>query len=321
MKAFVTTLDAASPQNPLFCAQFDPGIKVAQTLGDADFVCLAPIVSDSPAFNSELADKILDSGKKVAVFDYFEYGWVAESPPTPYFLNSRRVPLAFPQMAPWRDFAMQLEEKAVHFVRELPISFSGENVFPIDWLNPYTPAKIQSEKDYLARPIDVLFIYGPSNPFRRIVHGMLLFCGDKNGMHVRESIEDLSTCGPGLRVLASQKTTNSRIPHWDYMRLIEQSKTVISLPGNGHKCFRDAEAAAGSIFVGSFSEVQRMPIWKPGVNCFEVHKINLSYVDELPALLNSPKALYEMYVNAQIACLETKPWKVWNDYILPKING
>ena len=302
IKAFCTSIESSGGYSGIFHHTFGLYFE-SVSLDRADFVFVVLENCHNWAIDSILRNLINTSGKPVAVFDYWEEAW---------------------NELAYRIDTHGLQNIKAVFKREMVKNhtYSG-NIHPIDWYNHIPVPEPDTFEEFNARPIDILMIWGLSNPIRPEVHGNLMAGCHKHGWTYIGNRHHIAYEGGQKAVLLHQPHYD-RIPEKEMYELQSKSKITISLPGAGVKCFRHAEAPINSVMAKPEDNL----VWQAGwdkTNCVffsdSVVEIGclIDYGNDLKYELSNPETLYQKYLNGTKRAHEIKPEKVWNTHILPKI--
>lgn len=286
---------------------------LVEDIGEAELIILCTTWTDDFDFNADLASRV-SATARVVVFDFWEFG--AETLPSMKVLGTGRCSYDnWAAYVPLENWIRSLETRVVlHLVRELVKGEATDCIRPIEYAN--TESVIQAVPEvvpldaYITRPIDILLIFGDSNPCRFELMGSLIERGTRQGWRTNLclNVNTLSKLLPGFptMVLLYQRW-NDRLPIEQVYHLQSQSKITVSLSGNGFKCFRHAEAPFGSLMALQDNPLEWSVPWVNGEDCIVLpnhigtNRINAAGAsDMLFNLLHAPAKLYPLYVAAQL---------------------
>lgn len=343
MKVFLTSGDKkgkldGSVQDHLFRT------SEKTSLEDCELIFLVITHFDDYQPDYELFERIAASGKKIVVVDYLEYGWDKLETDHIFGINTED----FINLFACKEYIhldaflkANIDKVLIYFKRELPLNSKVKapfKILPIDYTGilrilpksiPEIPFseydKPQSFEEFNSRPIDILMIYGRSNPSREKLHGEIMKQAHENGWNIITNFsslqhKELSENGKikqkNLVVLLYQQHFE-RLPMAACLKLQQNAKITVSLNGCGRKCFRHAEASYNSVmalqenglqwafpWIGvPFIDLPKHELIKDN-NCIELPNIKesplLNTVDStvvLNGFLKTPEALYKIYLN------------------------
>lgn len=259
------------------------------------------------SLDTDALELVRNSGKPIVVFDYWEENW-----------DKNAYGYPFPEL--------EALEVKVYFKREF-WKHTKNNWHPIDFYNFKTWDKIDTFEEFNARPINILMIWGLSNPIRPEIHGNLMGACHKYGWtHISNTAYMKNERSP--YAVLFHKPWYDRLPEDEMYQLQSQAKITISLPCSGKKCFRSSEAPLNSVM--AILDYNSSILWQAGwdeTNCVFFgdsvldHEDNPDYGRELKWELDRPEALYQKYLNGTKIANNIKPETIWNQHILTKLTG
>ena len=181
-----------------------------------------------------------------------------------------------------------------YFKRELPVNFSAQTrcpVRPIDYVvdDYLSENRVQTEAEYMARPVDILMIWGSSSGSRPLLAGELLKQLDRFHAYPCFALQlgdleyNLKTNFCPIAILYQNGFWN-RLPMQRVMEIQRLAKVSISCRGAGIKCFRSAEAGYNAIMAQqSVDQVQWAFPWVPAPQGLPSHKTALPNCINLPS--------------------------------------
>jgi hypothetical protein len=338
MKAFITMFDKNGHMDgtllPLFAA-FEK-----TSLADADIIIIPITFMSHYQADTDLMSEAVMSGKKMVVVDFVEYGWDVAKPDHIFTVNT---------YSKWLDkfkdtdylmldtfLKSSIDKIALYFKRELPsdanlnISFK---ILPAEYPGVSTlPGSIYpaTYEEFTDRPIDVIMVWGLSNPSRPILHGELVKQSGLNGQHLVSNLDHFTTCqkrGDKRMIVMAHIPDFARVSIQQILHLQSLAKISISLNGCGKRCFRHAESPYNTVMALQENGYPWSYSWIDGFNCIELpNRSDGTLIDEnrsymrLMHYLDRPQQLYDMYLHG------TNNWKNYDvnnyseDYILKNIQ-
>ena len=291
--------------------------------------------------------KIIDSKKKIVIFDYIEYG--SPSIFSNEYLHSydilgynssgkllKQMLDAYGQEGQkiinyFNQFS-ELELIFCYFKRELSsvldLSKSSFPIYAADFINyAYDVYNTSEEMEFSNRFIDLFFSWGLSSIDRPKLHGKILQNIEKFGnislsqKHLEHNIKN----NVKNLVFLCRSEWFERI---DYKTYIPHCKSSVDLYGAGMKCFRNFESALDSV---SFKQDPSLLIhaypWINGKNCVYLPNKSNNQLDIDMACdiiydytkINQGK-LYEIYKESKITAELYVNENYTKNYIYPKIK-
>jgi hypothetical protein len=209
------------------------------------------------------------------------------------------------------------------FRRELRASERTERLLPIEW-PCYLPLPERSKReDFDSRPLEVLNFWGYSNALRPKLHGEIFSEGMvKHGIEVNDSwgksdvfLNKQHASATGRQWISIYTPWWHRKPMSEILPFLQLSKITVSMPGNGHKTFRDTECV-GTLMAIQKSDIAYAYPWT------ETNSIQLTPGNEFQSLLEATKRtdLYDLYCacDDQMRKYEAKTYV--RDYVVPEIQ-
>lgn len=338
MKAFLTLCDKhgkldGSVKHHLFRTIEQVSLEEA----DLVFIVITHFEDYEPDF--ELFERITASCKRIVVVDYIEYGWDKTDTDHIFGINTEEYIKYFSCKEYIHLDAFlkaNIDKILIYFKRELPLNSKVSAAFkilPIDYTGilktlpksiPPIPFeeydKPDSFEEFNSRPIDILMIYGKSNPSREQLHGEIMKQAHNNGWNIINNAHTLnnpemtengvlrktyrSTGEPikKLVVLLYQQHFE-RMPMAACLKLQQMAKITVSLNGCGRKCFRHAEASYNSVMALQENGLQWAYPWTTDnsiilTNCTNSTLIDTVFsVDTLRHEMDEKLILYNIYLN------------------------
>lgn len=310
MKTFVLSADA-NLLDTAFASQIANRLPNAVDMDSADVVI---VVAANPnyVFNP-LLRKI---SKPWVMVDFTEHGWYWKATSTPLFGRSPDVYggsyLELDQFA--KDFPPFL-----YFKRELVATDRSETVLPIEYLCYYPAEPIQTRREFDARPIEVLFNWGPTNPIRFQLHGDIF----KNAHNIYHVVSQWDHLDRHLVELGGRTWASILSPYYgragggDIVRGQQRSKISVSLPGCGVKCFRHNEANVNCIMALPYDNLAWTYPFDHGVNCIRLDPENM-WLSLYDAVHRTD--LYKIYLASQKTADKYRQDRYVSEYFLPAIS-
>lgn len=330
LKVFLTTLNESNllGQNGIFLEQYEQFFQRV-SLDDCDIIFIVPVFHQKEyVLNSMLASAIATSKKPIVFFDYNELGWWVNDQYDHIFgvhsiLNSHfaqnelLAPYAY--LSEWMRGMFLAKRVTAYFKRELHNTtvekYQDKKIYPIDWVNHIVWNSIDTEDEFKARPIEILFIFGQSHPNRMQFFSSIINFSTINHWSICTDPSDIGFT-PGKKVAMFHRGYWNRLSQQEMYDLQSQAKITVSLPGYGTKCFRDAEAPVNSVMAMMKNDIVRMIDW-PSAGAIMMEETKK--ISELEKALSDPKKLYARYLLGIKKSENTKPNLIWNNYLLPKL--
>lgn len=224
------------------------------------------------------------------------------------------------------------------FKRELLAKDVSAKLKPIDY-TCYLPSELVGDEEaFNSRQLEVFFNWGYSHNGRKRVHGQIFQSSFALGydivsefFHLTDFFKHREVKRP---VWASIHTPFfSRASMEMVMSTNGKSKLSLSMPGNGVKCFRHAEAPVNSVMVKQQDTLAWSFPWVHGHNCIEVPKnqtdvSNLWGIgadtgkEEVEAMVDALERndLYQIYLNGLENIDRYRSRRYVNEYLMPIIG-
>lgn len=278
-------------------------------------VCLVPVSRHAGFEFGSLPSK------KYAILDFLEYEWRAVNDVRySHFLGENTAEFERWLSPEWLRLCESVSgnKPIAYFKRELHASdLFIPTVHPIDWPCMQEIPPVQSEEEYNARPIDVLFWWGYSHPSRPKLHADIFEGMADYGIEVFDNHEVWGAIDTRKAWLSLYLPWYKRVPAATLMALQRQAKITVSMPGAGVKCFRTTgEASVNSVMALPYDDLAWSFPWEHNGNCIRLSDLVFSDListsrrnDLYPIYLNGVKATRRYIRDAYI-----------RDYVLPKIE-
>lgn len=263
--------------------------------------CHTPIViitrTDDFVFNEELLG--LD---KYVIADFSEHGWDAA------FSNG--TPLFGKNFEYYKDhFKGDGYKKFNQFVSDRqPLLYMKRELLKRDATNFYQPIEycgwfnvpFLSEEEFNAKPLEVFFNWGLSNPVRPKLHGNIWSGSHQLGYTVGDNIQNLSKFLKEESNPRKWLTVNT--PHYarydvkEIISINSMAKLSVCMWGAGRKCFRTTgESPLNAAMILPEDDMAYQYEWKSGFNCIKIQQNEL-IIDAINEATKR-KDLYEVYKN------------------------
>ena len=198
---------------------------------------------------------------------------------------------------------------ARYFKRELPkfAATAYPKVRPLDFTTDDFPEddNLQTEDKFMARPIDILMIYGSSHPARCVLAGELLKQVERFNAYPYFALTtgdldyNLKTHRRCQIATLYQNAYWNRLPMAQVMAIQRLAKISISCRGAGIKCFRSAEAGYNAILAQQdVNKVQWAFPWNAQGKGLPTHETLLPNCINLPGkdeTIDASAAVDELY--------------------------
>jgi hypothetical protein len=337
MRAFLTICHKGHAYDPTLSYLFKAMDRVNQ-LDECDVVIMPITYQDNYIADEELMLAIENSGKKIIIVDFVEYGWDVKDPYHLFGVSTGQWHNKFQNKEYFKldDFIYRNRDKvAVYFKREF-VKASAFNapfkVLPVEYPGVVTLPEYnqhQSFEEFNNRPIDVLMVWGLSNPSRPLLHGEFVKQSALNGQHLVSNLDHVTICqkrGDKRMVVMAHVPDFARESIYKVLHIQSLAKISISLSGAGVKCFRSAESPYNSIMAIQENKLAWSYPWLDGENCIELPNRNDSVLidehksyDKIMKHLNLPEQLYDMYLAGVENWKNYEVNKYSSDYILKEI--
>lgn len=263
-------------------------------------------------FNTDL----LKYKGKIIILDYLEMGWDAADKGN-VLGRDDLTPFGHLSGDEWTNLSawVSVHPPVLTFKRELHENDRSDTLIPAEFtgLKPIPP--IQSKAEFEARPMEVFFSWGLSNPSRPNLHGKIFQNAHCSGIHVIDGWEQDGRFEPHTWATI-HSPWYARQPIEAIDRWNVRAKLSVSLPGAGVKCFRSAESPRGSIMALHRDKLAWSHPWVHGENC-----IRIGESVEFNDLLESTRRddLYDIYIRSQETAAKYLTAPYCRDYLVPAI--
>ncbi len=187
--------------------------------------------------------------------------------------------------------------------RELLKRDASEKVLPIEYCAWYE-SPIQDEPAFNARPLEVFFNWGLSNPMRPNLHGDIWKRANDLGYSVCDTYYSLQKFFDEENNKRKWATINTahyvRHPMQDVLQINGMSKISVCLWGAGRRCFRHSESPINSVMFLPEDDFAWTFNWVSGINCIK-YRIGDNVVEVLNEATKR-KDLYEIYLSGVENC-------------------
>jgi hypothetical protein len=284
-------------------------------------VCLAPVSRHAGFEFGSLPSK------PYVILDFLEYEWRAVNDVRySHFLGENTAEFERWLSPEWRRLCESVSgnKPIAYFKRELHASdLFIPTVHPIDWPCMQEIPPVQSEEEYNARPIDVLFWWGYSHPSRPRLHADIFQGMADHGIEVFDNHEVWGAIDtPRKAWLSLYLPWYKRVPAATLMALQRQAKITVSMPGAGVKCFRTTgEASVGSLMALPNDDMAWSYPWTNRMNCIRMKRPPSEFGHLLHwSRGNEGNNAYGLYVAAQDTIKLYQRDTYIRDYVIPIIE-
>lgn len=339
MRAFITIFHKGHAYDGTLHQLFR-AFEIVNKVEDSEVVIMPITYQNEYVIDMDLMRHVEDSGKKIIIVDFVEYGWDAPSSDHLFGVNTYVWCNKFknPDYMILDSFISRNRDRvALYFKRELDPkshSYSPYKLLPIEYPAIFSlPDQIQpvSFEEYNNRPIDVIMVWGLSNPSRPLLHGEFVKQSALNGQHLVSNLDHVTVCqkrGNKKMIVMAHIPDFARISIHILLHLQSLAKVSISLSGAGKKCFRSAESPYNSVMAIQENGLDWAYPWIDGVNSIELpNKETGTLVDEnksylkIMDYLDKPQQLYDMYLKGIDNCKNYEASKYSIDYILKEVKN
>lgn len=338
MKAFTTIFHKGHQYDPTLSYLFK-AFEIVNNVNDCDIVILPITYQDNYIFDHNLMEEVERSGKKIVIVDFVEYGWDVPYPSHIFGVNTKVWQSKFRNLEYFKldEFIYRNASRVVlYFKRELvagtgfdapfkilPAEYPGVSTLPENPTSTF--------EEFNNRPIDVIMVWGLSNPSRPILHGEFVKQSALNGQHLVSNLDHVTICqkrGDKRMVVMAHVPDFARIPNQIILHLQSLAKISISLNGAGKKCFRHAEASYNSVMALQENELEWSYPWTDMENSILLPNRSKGdmNIDEqrsyhiIRSCLDKPEQLYNMYLSGISNWRNYEVNKYSSDYILKEIE-
>ncbi|HET6459082.1 MAG TPA: hypothetical protein VFG24_09420 [Nitrosopumilaceae archaeon] len=337
MKAYITFFHKNNSYEGTLIPLFKAFDKVSN-VDDCDVVIMPITYLDNYVFDVELMETVRSSGKKIVIVDFVEYGWDILKTNHLFGVNTNSWYEKFKNLEYLKldDFISKYPRIILYFKREFIDSFNYVkpfNILPIEYpgVSTLPNNKVDSFEEYNNRPIDVIMVWGLSNPSRPILHGEFVKQSALNGQHLVSNIDHVTVCqsrGDKRMVVMAHIPDFARQSISILLHLQSMAKISISMSGAGCKCFRSTEASYNAVMAIQENHLAWSYPWIDKVNSIELPNrensvlINeYSSYEKIMECLSKPEELYEMYLNGTENWRNYEIGKYSTEYILKEIQN
>lgn len=300
-------------------------------------------------FDTDLADTILQLGKKIIVFDYMEYPssdyterYLYEYDILGYKIEGvflRKMNDYFNTTNTLIKYFLKFRDKGLifcYFKRELSkfleINNIGFPVYPCDFFlgDRYKSLDFHSEEEFNDRLIDTMHTWGPTSLDRSLLHDSILSRLDKFGRVTTSTKQLLHSINTNKNIKHIVSYNHREQEKLDYTKYLPACKTVIDMYGVGMKCFRNLESSCYSVaFKQDPSALLRAYPWEDGVDCIFLpnkkdNRLDVeAAVDIIYEYTRGEKQhkVFEMLKASQNTANKYRIKPYTYNYILPKIQS
>jgi hypothetical protein len=323
MKVFFQSADDKSRiDGSIQCNLLNHFPEIVTSLAAADLVILPISFFHDYKFNPKIYD-IAEAGKPYVFMDWLEYEWCYfnEKNETHLFgKNTLDCRWLNPNWHPLHEW-MRNHPPLVYFKRELLANDVSDTVKPIEWQCYLADMPMQSEDEFNARPLEVFFNWGFSNPMRPTLHSKI-FEAMNHGIGV---ISEASQFEPFIRDHPHARAWMTVFAPWfsrvsitDLLFYQRRAKLSVSLPGCGVKCFRHAESPCESIMALPEDDLAWGIPWVHEDNCIRLRPDRV--FEDLNAATKRGD-LYQIYKRSQETIARYRGPAYVRDYLLPIIEA
>lgn len=294
-----------------------PLMRLLQCLPRGDDIAIVPITRlDEFRFREDLSRHI---GKKPWVLCCMsEFGWDWNQESSYLWGRDRTASQRF-QYPEWKRFEDWITDNppVLTFQRELLVTDASDRVLPIEYLNYSNPIRPDTEEQFNARPIDVMFNWGLSSRIRPVIHGDIFMQSMRLGYEVCSQWDHLERETRDKRgIWASIHTPHyARLNNEEMIRWFGRSKIVVAAPGDGVKNFRQGEINNSAIAMIPDKLAYSIPIKGVRLN-------RDAFAESLWQFLHGEDSrfLYEVYLMNNAASDKLRPERYIPEYLIPKIQ-
>ena len=296
-----------------------------KTLAEADVAVGVIVCHGGFKYNHAQLNALRASGKPWVLIDYLEYGWDWDFE-LPNTIKSGACPCTHRDNFDWAILTQFVREypPILEFKRELRNKDVNERRIPIDFLAAWPKPPVVSLADYSSRPYDVTYVWGYSHPLRAKMHGQIFQAMGEKNIEVLSSFEML---GGRSQVFTCPVWVSIFSPYWvrqpmdKVLRMQEQGRISVCLPGAGFKCFREQEAPHGTVMAMLQNDLARSYPWEHSVNCL-IMRPGQEFDDLFAFATLTPKhVLYDIYRRGQTTLDKYRREAYIPNYIMPNIES
>jgi hypothetical protein len=262
--------------------------------------------------------------KRWILVDYLELGldWEPNGVIDSHLLGRNSANFARVSGPEWMrlDAFVRDHPPLVYFRRELLAREHSDSIRPLEFPGYLPIPTIQSREEFNSRPVEAFHYWGLSHRSRPVLHGDIFRHSYDKGYEV------LSEWGHWHGFFSNKRNrvwSTIHAPHFARVGIehiqhyIHRSKLTVSLPGAGVRCFRDLEAAAGSIPTFGHTALGWSFPFIHGQNCIEI-RLDHAWEDLYKATQRGD--LYDIYVESQRNAENFVGANYVNRHIIPSIE-
>ena len=305
--------------SPDAARRVDPPVsRFLQTLPQGRDIAVVPITRlDGFQFRDELRGTL--EGKPWVLLDFSEFGpeWDQQ---TSHLWGRDRLAHGWFGGDEWAKLDAFIREHPplITFQRELLLKDVSDTMQPVEYLNYSAPIQAETEDQFNARPIDVFFQWGLSNPYRPHLHGEIFKHSQRLGYDVCSQLDHLDRCiarkdRPSIWAVI-HTPHYARVSNDETIRWFGKSKVVIAAPGCGAKTFRHGEI--NNSIIAMRSDKLAYSVNQCGI------ALGDAPVDALWGAVRGRDAdyLYRTYLLNHAAADSLRPARYVPEYIIPEIQ-
>jgi len=250
----------------------------------------------------------------IVVFDFLEYFNFHNH--RTHLLGTGDLPRNMADSPEWQKLHEFFQARPIHryFKRELFAHDAPEGALPLEWPCYMEAWPREDKANFDSRKFPVFNCWGHSSSARPRFHSGVYELMAEGKVDVCSSWDQLEAFPGGW---ISLHTPSSHRRHYNEILLWQsRSKTSITLPGSGVKCFRSTESPVNSIPVMADDDCRWSIPWVHGENCLRVgahapaHDLS-GFIDSLP--------LHQIYLNAQDTVDRYRTQRYIHEYIIPNL--
>jgi hypothetical protein len=250
----------------------------------------------------------------IVVFDFLEYFNFYNH--RTHLLGVGELPVNMKDDSEWQKLNEFFRSRQVHryFKRELFAHDAPEGILPLEWPCYMDPWPREDQTQFDGRQFPVFNCWGHSNSARPHFHSGVYELMAEGKIDVCSSWDQLDAFNGGW---VSLHTPSSHRRHFNEVLLWQsRSKTSVTLPGSGVKCFRSTESPVNTIPVMADDDCKWSIPWINGENCLRVGDATPAH--DLHRRLSDDR-LHQIYLNAQDTIDQYRTHRYINEYIIPNL--
>lgn len=301
-------------------------VKHLQPQQSGDVVVVPCVWHPGFTFNEQLRN----CRKPLILIDMLEFGWDYGTKENRLGHGTEQWPQHL-KSAEWDklDAWVRDQPPALTLKRELwQRDYKPGVIYPIDFPCAIPLPPVQSETEFNARPLEVFFVWGLSNPARPRLHGDIFAQAHGRGYDFLDSWELLEKLDVSNQIGSgnSRKWATIYTPHYhrapmsQVMKWQQRSKISVSMPGAGRKCFRSSEAAIGSALALLEDDMAWSYPWINDVNCIRMFYGGFESLMGY-SIFSEERHVYEIYVACQETAEKYQTNAYARDYLMPLIES